>query len=64
MSTPVRLSAYAADLVTDLKPYVGAFGHLVALRAGDLAYLHVHPDGAPGDGRTAPGPGGPGHGHN
>ncbi|GAA0530841.1 hypothetical protein GCM10011581_28400 [Saccharopolyspora subtropica] len=42
--------------VTDLQPYLGAYGHLVALRAGDLAYLHVHPDGAPGDGRTRPGP--------
>jgi hypothetical protein len=42
--------------VTDLQPYVGAYGHLVALREGDLAYLHVHPDGAPGDGRTEPGP--------
>jgi hypothetical protein len=30
--------------VTDLEPYLGAFGHLVALRAGDLAYLHVHPE--------------------
>jgi hypothetical protein len=42
--------------VTDLQPYLGAYGHLVALRAGDLAYLHVHPDGVPGDGRTAAGP--------
>ncbi|MER7888571.1 hypothetical protein ABTX15_01970 [Micromonospora sp. NPDC094482] len=42
--------------VTDLEPYLGAYGHLVALRQGDLAYLHVHPDGAPGDGRTSPGP--------
>ncbi|MFI7604956.1 hypothetical protein ACIBTV_07515 [Micromonospora sp. NPDC049366] len=42
--------------VTDLEPYLGAYGHLVALRQGDLAYLHVHPDGAPGDGRTPPGP--------
>ena len=42
--------------VTDLQPYLGAYGHLVALREGDLAYLHVHPDGAPGDGRTEPGP--------
>ena len=25
------------------EPYLGARGHLVALRAGDLAYLHVHP---------------------
>jgi len=30
--------------VTDLEPYLGAFGHLVALRDGDLAYLHVHPE--------------------
>jgi hypothetical protein len=29
--------------VTDLQPYLGAFGHLVSLRAGDLAYLHTHP---------------------
>ncbi|MFJ6609132.1 hypothetical protein ACIQPT_02545 [Streptomyces sp. NPDC091289] len=42
--------------VTDLQPYLGAYGHLVALRAGDLAYLHVHPNGEPGDGRTKPGP--------
>ncbi|MFJ9852468.1 hypothetical protein [Streptomyces sp. NPDC101150] len=42
--------------VTDLDPYLGAYGHLVALRSGDLAYLHVHPNGEPGDGRTKPGP--------
>jgi hypothetical protein len=42
--------------VTDLEPYLGAYGHLVALREGDLAYLHVHPDGHPGDGVTEPGP--------
>jgi len=29
--------------VTDLEPYLGAFGHLVSLRVGDLAYLHTHP---------------------
>ncbi|WP_067799561.1 hypothetical protein [Actinomadura formosensis] len=43
--------------VTDLEPYLEAYGHLVALRQGDLAYLHVHPDGEPGDGETKPGPG-------
>ncbi|MEU4175666.1 hypothetical protein [Streptomyces sp. NPDC026589] len=43
--------------VTDLQPYLGAYGHLVALRVGDLGYLHVHPDGEPGDGVTEPGPG-------
>jgi hypothetical protein len=36
--------------VTDLQPYLGAFGHLVALRDGDLAYLHVHPE------ESGPGP--------
>jgi hypothetical protein len=30
--------------VGDLAPYLGAKGHLVALREGDLAYLHVHPE--------------------
>ena len=42
--------------VTDLQPYLAAYGHLIALRQGDLAYLHVHPDGEPGDGKTRPGP--------
>src|SRR3954449_7393293 len=43
--------------VTDLQPYLAAYGHLVALRDGDLAYLHVHPAGEPGDGVTPAGPG-------
>ena len=30
----------------DVEPYLGANGHLVALRKDDLAYLHVHPEGA------------------
>jgi hypothetical protein len=42
--------------VRNLQPYLGAYGHLVALRSGDLAYLHVHPNGEPGDGKTKPGP--------
>lgn len=42
--------------VTDLEPYLAAYGHLVALRVGDLGYLHVHPEGEPGDGITAAGP--------
>lgn len=43
--------------VTDLEPYLGANGHLVAIRAGDLAYAHVHPvdDDEHGvDGETVP----------
>jgi hypothetical protein len=40
--------------VTVLEPYLGAFGHLVALRGGDLAYLHVHAEGdEPEPGATA-----------
>ena len=40
--------------VTNLEPYLGAFGHLVALREGDLAFLHVHPEGdEPTEGETA-----------
>ncbi|HEV2785614.1 MAG TPA: hypothetical protein VGV67_04440, partial [Solirubrobacteraceae bacterium] len=35
------------------QPYLGARGHLVALRASDLAYLHVHPT------EEGPGHGGP-----
>jgi hypothetical protein len=33
--------------VTDLEPYLGARGHLVVLREGDLAVLHVHPEDPP-----------------
>ena len=37
--------------VRSFQMYVGHRGHLVALRAGDLAYSHVHPEptGAPGE---------------
>ena len=40
--------------VEDLAPYLGARGHLVALREGDLAFLHVHPEagGDQGDGES------------
>lgn len=30
--------------LTGIEPYLGADGHLVALREGDLAFLHVHPE--------------------
>jgi hypothetical protein len=56
-SSPVSLSVSRDGApVTDLQPYLAAYGHLVALRTGDLAYLHVHPTGTPADGRTAAGP--------
>lgn len=40
-----RVARGGADVTGELEPYLGARGHLVALRHGDLAYLHVHPDG-------------------
>ena len=46
LTTRVELDG---EPVTDLEPYLGAFGHLVAIRSGDLGYLHVHPEeGEPG----------------
>jgi len=48
--------AHNGKPVTDLQPYLGAYGHLVALRASDLAYLHVHPMGEADDGTTPAGP--------
>lgn len=42
-----------SDPVPELEAYLGALGHLVALREGDLAYLHVHPEAtAPDSGRV------------
>ncbi|OCB44626.1 hypothetical protein A5721_19920 [Mycobacterium vulneris] len=42
--------------VTDLQPYLGAYGHLVAVRASDLEYLHVHPMSDAADPAAPPGP--------
>ena len=39
------------------EPYLGAGGHLVALREGDLAFLHVHPTDGLGFMATFPSPG-------
>jgi hypothetical protein len=36
--------------VRDLQPYLAAYGHLVALRDGDVGYLHVHPEEGTGPG--------------
>lgn len=44
----VTVSRDGQVVTTD--PYLGARGHLVALRDGDLAYLHVHPQPDAGDG--------------
>lgn len=42
--------------VTTIQPYLGAYGHLVALRDGDLAYLHAHPEGAEPEAGQSSGP--------
>lgn len=61
LTTTVRR---AGRPVTDLQPYLGAGGHLVVLRHGDLGYLHVHPQDEPATSgatvsfeTTFPGPG-------
>jgi hypothetical protein len=41
----LRFTVTRAGEAVRTEPYLGAGGHLVALREGDLAYLHVHPDG-------------------
>jgi hypothetical protein len=53
-SAPVRAGAEAelafsvarGGRPVSIQDYLGAKGHLVALREGDLAFLHVHPDEA------------------
>lgn len=41
----LRFTVYLGDRrVDDIEPYLGARGHMVALREGDLAFLHVHPE--------------------
>jgi hypothetical protein len=56
LQRPARLEAGAEAQLTfrvtrhgrpvrDLQPYLGAYGHLVALHAPELAYSHVHPNG-------------------
>jgi hypothetical protein len=39
----LRFSVTRDGRDVETEPYLGAGGHLVALREGDLAYLHVHP---------------------
>jgi hypothetical protein len=42
----LRFAITRAGRPVQVEPYLGAGGHLVALREGDLAFLHVHPTGA------------------
>jgi hypothetical protein len=44
MTDDLAFSITRAGRPVTPEPYLGAKGHLVALREGDLAFLHVHPD--------------------
>jgi hypothetical protein len=39
----LRFTITKGGIPVETEPYLGAGGHLVALRDGDLAFLHVHP---------------------
>jgi hypothetical protein len=39
----LRFAITRDGVAVDPEPYLGASGHLVVLREGDLAFLHVHP---------------------
>ncbi|MFC8299298.1 hypothetical protein [Micromonospora orduensis] len=61
-TVPLTFRIDGAAGAAPLERYLGAYGHLVALRAGDLGYLHVHPEPELVDGQvrfwlTIPGPG-------
>jgi len=42
--TDLRFAITKGGTPVATEPYLGAGGHLVALREGDLAFLHVHPN--------------------
>jgi len=60
---PLLMTVTGADgRPAALQPYLGAYGHLVVLREGDVGYVHVHPEPQLVDGKVkfwlaAPGPG-------
>jgi hypothetical protein len=41
---PLLFTVTQAGQPAPLEPYLGAYGHLVVLRDGDLGYVHVHPE--------------------
>jgi hypothetical protein len=44
VESELRFAVSRGGRPVQVQNYLGAKGHLVALRQGDLAYLHVHPD--------------------
>jgi hypothetical protein len=49
-TSPARFEVTRNGEAVAVEPYLGADGHLVALREHDLAFLHTHPEGDPGGG--------------
>jgi hypothetical protein len=49
-TNPVSFEVTRNGKPVGVQPYLGADGHLVALREHDLAFLHTHPEGEPGGG--------------
>ncbi|MEV6844769.1 hypothetical protein [Actinoplanes sp. NPDC051411] len=50
---PVLMSVTGPDgKPAALQPYLGAFGHLVMIRQGDLGYVHIHPEPQLVDGKV------------
>jgi len=47
-ASTLTFTAFRGSTPVVPEPYLGARGHLVAFRAGDLAYAHVHPSGEDG----------------
>jgi hypothetical protein len=44
VTQPLLFTVTKAGAPVALQPYLGAYGHLVVLREGDLGYVHVHPE--------------------
>jgi hypothetical protein len=44
VNAPMAFRVRVDDSTPTLERYLGAYGHLVVLREGDLGYLHVHPE--------------------
>jgi hypothetical protein len=62
VTQPLYMAVSSQGRPATLEPYLGAFGHLVVMREGDLGYVHVHPEPTLVDGKVkfwlaAPGPG-------
>jgi hypothetical protein len=41
---PLLFTVTRGGASVPVEPYLGAYGHLVVLRQGDLGYVHVHPE--------------------